>query len=111
MTDQQALQQYAASQDAQAFRLLVDQYQRLVYSAARRRLAQVQDIEDVVQNTFLKPPPAPRPLRRALAPWLPPPPPNPAKDLPRPDPARRRHEAAAAADSSSTYLDDQQEWR
>jgi RNA polymerase sigma-70 factor (ECF subfamily) len=111
MTDQQALQQYAASQDAQAFRLLVDQYHRLVYSAARRRLAHIQDIEDVVQITFLKLARAAGTIRRDLAAWLYTTTLNSANELIRRDAARRRHEAVAAADPSSSYHDDQQEWR
>jgi RNA polymerase sigma-70 factor (ECF subfamily) len=111
MTDQQALQQYAASQDAQAFRLLVDQYQRLVYSAARRRLAHIQDIEDVVQITFLKLARAAGTIRRDLAAWLYTTTLNTANELIRRDAARRRHEAVAAADPSSSYLEDQQKWR
>jgi RNA polymerase sigma-70 factor (ECF subfamily) len=111
MRDQQALQQYAASQDAQAFRVLVDQYQLLVYSAARRRLAHIQDIEDVVQITFLKLARAAGTIKRNLAAWLYTTTLNTANELIRRDAARRRHEALAAADPSSSYLEDQHEWR
>ena len=109
MTDQQALHQYATSQDPQAFRALVEQYQRLVYTAARRRLARVQDIEDVVQVTFFKLARAAGAVRHDLASWLYTTAVNTANELIRRDATRRRHEAVAAADSPSSYDADQEE--
>ena len=97
MTDQQALRQYAASQDSQAFHILVEQYQRLVYSVARRRLARVQDIEDVVQMTFLKLARAAGTIRHDLGSWLYTTTVNTANELIRRDATRRRHETVVAA--------------
>ena len=111
MTDQQALRQYAASQDAEAFRILVEHYQRLVYSAARRRLARVQDIEDVVQMTFLKLARAAGTIQHDLGSWLYATTVNTANELIRRDATRRRHESAIAADFESSYLENQEECR
>ena len=109
MTNQQVLRQYAASQDSEAFRILVEQYQRLVYSAARRRLARIQDIEDVVQMTFLKLARAAGTIRHDLGSWLYTTAVNTANELIRRDATRRRHEAVVAADSPSSYLAYQEE--
>jgi len=111
MTDQQALHQYAERRDAEAFRLLVEQYQNLVYSAAGRRLAHVHDIEDVVQLTFLKLAKAAGTIRRDLAGWLYVTTINTANDLIRRDQSRRRHEALAAPAESFTEDTEREEWR
>ncbi len=121
MTDYQALDQYATHHDAQAFRLLVENYQRLVYAAARRRLAHAQDIEDVVQLTFLKLAKAAGTIRRDLSSWLYTTAINTANDLIRDDATRRRHEAlwgtresanllSTAAHSAATHALETEEW-
>jgi RNA polymerase sigma factor (sigma-70 family) len=91
MNDQQALREYAVRKDAQAFRVLVEQYQRLVYSAASRRLGDTHDIEDVVQLTFLKLAKAAGAIHRDLASWLYCTAVNAANDLIRRNQTRRRH--------------------
>jgi RNA polymerase sigma factor (sigma-70 family) len=101
MTDQQALREYALSQNAEAFRVLVEQYQRLVYSAASRRLAHAHDIDDVVQLTFLKLAKAAGTIHRDLAAWLYTTTLNTANDVIRRDQTRRRHEALAAPAESA----------
>jgi RNA polymerase sigma-70 factor (ECF subfamily) len=110
MTDQQALHEYAVSQDAEAFRILVEHYQRLVYSAASRRLARVEDIEDVVQLTFLKLAKAAGAIRRDLSSWLYTTTINTANDLIRRDQTRRRHEALAATAESFSNDAEREDW-
>src|SRR4051812_6764621 len=52
MTDQEALQKFASERSEDAFRILVERYSPMVYSAAFRTLNQVSDAEDVVQIVF-----------------------------------------------------------
>src|SRR4051794_3870948 len=104
MTDQQALHAYADRRDAEAFRFLVEQYQRLVYAAASRRLAHAHDVEDVVQLTFLKLARSAGAIRRNLAAWLHTTAINTANDLVRQDQTRRRHEQSAAARGAEAPL-------
>ncbi|MEM9418288.1 MAG: sigma-70 family RNA polymerase sigma factor [Planctomycetota bacterium] len=54
MTDDQALERYAATQDPDAFRCLVLRYQRMVYAASHRCLNNHADAEDATQETFLR---------------------------------------------------------
>ena len=55
MTNEQIFpDRYTRGRDAEAFRLLVERYQGLVYSAASRLLGRREDVEDVTQQTFLK---------------------------------------------------------
>src|SRR5689334_20554319 len=97
MTDQQALERYATHRDAEAFRQLVLQYQRLVYYAARRRLQQPNDVDDAVQLTFLKLARSAATVRRDLASWLYATTIHTANDLLRRKQARRHHEELAAS--------------
>jgi RNA polymerase sigma-70 factor (ECF subfamily) len=102
MTDQHFLQTYATRKDPAAFRHLVETYQGLVYSAAGRRLARQQDIEDVVQLTFLKLAHAAHTIQYDLASWLYSTAVNAANDLIRRDSTRRRHEVQAAMEHAAT---------
>jgi RNA polymerase sigma factor (sigma-70 family) len=111
MTDQQALQQYVASRDAEAFRILVEQYQRLVYAAASRRLGRQQDIEDVAQTTFFKLAKSAGAVRRDPAAWLYTTTINTANDLVRRDQTRRRHETLAAPAEALVNDPEAEEWR
>lgn len=70
MTDFQALQRYADARDPQAFRLLVENYQGLVFGVCRRRLSSLQDAEDATQETFLKFAKAADEIRVSIAAWL-----------------------------------------
>jgi RNA polymerase sigma-70 factor (ECF subfamily) len=110
VTAPQALRQYALTRDAEAFRLLVEQYQRLVYSAASRRLSRVEDIEDVVQVTFLKLAKAAGAIRRDLSSWLYVTAINTANDLIRRDQTRRRHETASAPPEALSADSEREEW-
>src|SRR5687767_14806199 len=107
----EALQRYAETRDAGAFRVLVEQYQQLVYSAARRRLARDQDVEDVVQATFFRLARAAGSVRRDVASWLYTTAVNGANELIRRDATRRRHESAAAADAPVASDPSYEEWQ
>jgi RNA polymerase sigma factor (sigma-70 family) len=111
MTDQQALEDYAGTRSAEAFGVLVQEYQRLVYAAASRRLARVEDIEDVVQTTFLKLARKAGTIRQNLSMWLYSTAVNTANDLIRRDQTRRRHEAMAIPAEASEHDAEQREWR
>jgi RNA polymerase sigma factor (sigma-70 family) len=111
MTELQALEAYSRRRDAQAFRVLVEEYQRLVYAAASRRLAHSHDVEEVVQLTFLKLAKGAGTIRRDLGAWLYTTAINAANDLIRRDQTRRRHETAAAKPASASDDAEAAEWR
>ena len=48
------LHEYATRRDAEAFAKIVEQYQRLIFSTCRRKLHNSQDVDDAVQETFLR---------------------------------------------------------
>lgn len=54
MTDDQALAHYLEKADPDAFNVLIQRYQGLVASACARHLSDRHDVEDAVQETFLK---------------------------------------------------------
>lgn len=54
MTDTTLAQSYAATRDPEAFAALVTAYQQMVYSTCRRRLHNAGDLDDAVQETFLR---------------------------------------------------------
>ncbi len=97
MTDQTALQRYADLADAEAFRHLVHVHQGLVYAACQRRLGRAEDVEDAVQQTFIKLARHAGTIRGDVAAWLHRCAVNVSIDLIRRDAASRRHEHAAAA--------------
>ncbi|MBB6428933.1 sigma-70 family RNA polymerase sigma factor [Algisphaera agarilytica] len=94
MTDQQALQLYARHGDVEAFQHLVRTYQRLVYAACRRHLRDEADVEDAVQETFLKLAENAAKIRRNIAGWLHRCATNASISRIRRDATRRRHELA-----------------
>lgn len=94
MTDQQALQRYAQDGDADAFRQLVETYQRLVYAACRRQLGSDADVEDAVQETFIRLAKNAGQIKRNLAGWLHRCATNVSISRIRRDAARRKYEAA-----------------
>ena len=53
MTDEQELVSRSKSGDVEAFNLLIEQYQRLVYNLALRMLGNSEAAEDASQDTFL----------------------------------------------------------
>ncbi len=94
MTDQQALEQYARNGDPAAFGQLVETYQRLVYAACRRQLRSEADVEDAVQETFLRLAKHASRVRRNLGGWLHTCATHVSITRIRRDATRRRHEAA-----------------
>ncbi len=95
MTAEQALDRYARRRDAEAFRVLVEEYQGVVFAAAGRLLARREDVEDVTQQTFLKLAQGAGRIRRNVGAWLYATAVNGARDVIRRDATRRRHEAGA----------------
>lgn len=65
------LQQYVASGDHHAFRALVEEYQRMVYVTCQRILARCPaEVDDAVQETFLKLARAAPTIESNLGAWL-----------------------------------------
>ena len=54
MTETTLLANYAMRRDAEAFAQLVTRYQRLIFATCRRVLHEPQDVDDAVQETFLR---------------------------------------------------------
>ncbi len=92
--DADLLDRYAARRDAEAFGQLVDRYQRLVWATCRRRVRAAGDVDDAVQETFLRL--ARSGPRANLGGWLHRCAANVSADLNRRHATRARHEAAAA---------------
>ena len=53
-SDEQLLSRWAATQDAEAFRLLAERYGGLVYATARRILRDTHEAEDIAQECFVR---------------------------------------------------------
>ena len=96
MTDATALSLYAHRRDPEAFRHLVTSYQGLAYSACRRHLDNPSDIDDAVQETFIKLARHARQVRGNVASWVYTCAVHTAIDLVRRGASRRKHETAAA---------------
>ncbi len=102
MTDLDALRLYADRRDPDAFSHLVHAYQGLVYTTCRRRLGH-DDVDDAVQETFIKLAKQAGSIRSNLAAWLHRAASTTALDHARRANTRRRHERAAATpDAAST---------
>src|SRR5437588_3633303 len=54
MTQANLLQAYATHRDAESFAQIVRQYQRFIFATCRRRLQNADDVDDAVQETFLR---------------------------------------------------------
>jgi RNA polymerase sigma factor (sigma-70 family) len=64
------LERYSANRDADAFAQIVTQYQCLVFASCRRILRNPNDVEDAVQETFLRLAQKASGLRTNLGAWL-----------------------------------------
>lgn len=93
MTDIDALRRYADRGDPKAFEHLVRQYQAMVLAICRRRLSNPDDVDDAVQETFVKLAKNARRIRSNVAAWLHRCALNTALDLVRKNTIRRKHEA------------------
>src|SRR5580658_3014345 len=54
MTQANSFARYAATRDSEAFAEIVTRYQRLVFATCRRKLRNPADVDDAVQETFLR---------------------------------------------------------
>src|SRR5437868_4135886 len=54
MTQIELLKSYAARRDPEAFAQIVEQYQRFIFAICRRRMHRQADVEDAVQEVFLR---------------------------------------------------------
>ncbi|MEM8781792.1 MAG: sigma-70 family RNA polymerase sigma factor [Planctomycetota bacterium] len=70
MTDNTALRRYQKHRDPDAFALLVDRYQEMVYGVCLRTLRNATDAEDAAQDTFLKLARHAEAIQSSLGGWL-----------------------------------------
>lgn len=109
MTPGTFLQQYASERDAEAFSRIVEEYQRFVLATCRRRLHDPSDVDDAVQETFLRLAKKADELKSNVGGWLHRCAVNVSTDLNRRRAARRQHEHAAAEHRPISTPDLQQE--
>jgi RNA polymerase sigma factor (sigma-70 family) len=70
MLDTELLARYARRRDAEAFALLVQRHQRLIFAACRRQLHDPADVDDAMQETFLRLAKSAGTLRSNVGGWL-----------------------------------------
>jgi RNA polymerase sigma-70 factor (ECF subfamily) len=102
MTELDLLNRYAHDRDAEAFAQLVDCYQRLILSTCRRRLHDAADLDDAVQETFLRMAKAAGTLRNNVGAWLHRCAVNVSTDYNRRRDARLRHESQAVQNPAAS---------
>jgi len=90
------LRQYVRTQDALAFRALVEQHQDMVFAACHRVLGNRADAEDAAQNCFLKLAQSAARLKAPIGGWLHTVAVRTAIDMLRGETARRKRERAVA---------------
>ncbi len=105
MTDSEALMRYVQRRDPDAFRVMVERYQRLVYATCARRLRDPADAEDACQETFLKLARKAGQVRSNVAAWLHRAATTTCLDMIRADARRRRHELRSARPATSAQGD------
>jgi len=101
MTSIQALHLYATQSDPNAFTQLVATYQHMVYAACHRRLDNPADVEDAVQETFIKLAKHAATVQNDPAGWLYRTASNTAINLGRKATTRQRHEKSQAQQAPS----------
>src|SRR5262245_403127 len=99
---------YATTRDAEAFAQLVNEYQRLVFATCRRKLHDQADVDDAVQETFLKLAQRAGELRSNVGGWLHRCAVNVAIDINRRRQRRAKYESQAAARPNRGSDDPQQ---
>ena len=97
MTEANLLREYASRRDAEAFAEIVRRYQGLIFATCRRQLASSADVDDAVQETFLRLAQQAGNLHSNLGGWLHRCAVNVAIDMNRRRSTRQRHEAAVAS--------------
>ena len=108
MTHINLLGQYASSRNAEAFARIIEEYQQFVFATCRRKLHDPADIDDAVQETFLRLAQKAGELHSNLGGWLHRCASNVSIDLNRRRSARKAHEAVAASDRKEGTLNAQQ---
>ncbi len=106
MTQSDLLARYATQKDADAFAQIVEQYQQLVFATCQRVLHNRDDVDDAVQETFLRLAQKAATLRTNLGGWLHACATNIAADMNRRRRTRSRHESAV--DPKPVYDNDSQ---
>ncbi|MGA2442011.1 MAG: sigma-70 family RNA polymerase sigma factor [Tepidisphaeraceae bacterium] len=101
MTQSDLLARYAEKKDAEAFAQIVTQYQRLVFATCRRTLRNPADVDDAVQETFLRLAQKASGLHTNLGGWLHACAANIAIDMNRRRTSRLRHESAVVPQAAS----------
>jgi RNA polymerase sigma factor (sigma-70 family) len=109
MTQADLLSAYATRRDPEAFAQIVSQYQRFIFATCRRRLQSAEDIDDAVQETFLRLAQKAGELHTNIGGWLHTCAVNVTIDLNRRRLSRQRHESATAAPPSKPADNEQQE--
>jgi RNA polymerase sigma-70 factor (ECF subfamily) len=95
MTESELLNRYARHRDAEAFSLLVERYQQLIFATCRRRLHHATDVDDAVQETFLRMAKAAGSIKSNIGGWLHRCASNVSTDLNRRRQTRTQHESRA----------------
>lgn len=109
MRTTELLARYASRHDAEAFAELVREYKSMVLATCRRRLRSTADVDDAVQETFLKLARGAGTIRVNVAAWLHRCAVNVSMDLNRRAETRTRHESAAAIAPTDGRTDAQRE--
>jgi RNA polymerase sigma factor (sigma-70 family) len=94
MTQSDLIARYATNKDADAFAQIVEQYQQLVFATCQRVLHNRADVDDAVQETFLRLAQKASTLRSNLGGWLYTCATHIAADMNRRRRTRSRHESA-----------------
>jgi RNA polymerase sigma factor (sigma-70 family) len=108
MTPADLLRSYAIRRDAEAIAEIVRLHQRMVLATCRRNLHDPADLDDAVQETFLRLAQKAGELKSNLAGWLYRCAGNVATDINRRRASRQKHEAAAAIHPAQGLEDDPQ---
>ena len=108
MTEVNLLSDYATRKDPEAFARIIERYQRLILATCRRVVHQPQDVDDAVQETFLRLAQKAGELHSNLGAWLHRCAVNVSTDLNRRRSTRAKYESAAAATKAATTADDPQ---
>jgi RNA polymerase sigma factor (sigma-70 family) len=103
------LERYAAKGDAEAFAQLVSRYQDMVFATCRRKLHDAAEVDDAVQEVFLRLARKAGELRNNIGGWLHRCAVNVATDFNRRREARARREAAVAKPERTAGVTESQE--
>ena len=105
MTDTLLTKTYAATRSPEAFASLVTHYQRMVFATCRRKLHHAADLEDAVQETFLRLAQNAHAVQNKVGAWLHRCAFNVSLDMNGRRTGGRRHEADVAAQTAPAHDD------